>query len=189
MATQVVKDEQELNLDAIESDARQRIAELTEQHARLALDSLSDERLAAEVADIESEVVVAEAELRRVAVARIEAERREREARERAEAEARAGTLAEAKELDAALLASARKFDAAADQLARSAQEHRNTAEQRQRLLHRAGVAQHPWTGVTGIYAAALIAAFSESVLVGEFAAELNGRPERLEDTSDQLTA
>jgi hypothetical protein len=178
------------DLTAIEQDAHARMAKLGEARARLALDALAgDEDAKAELANVESELVATIAELQHADLARSEQERREAVAHAEAERAARARAFGEAKALDAPLLEHARKFDQTAEVLARLASEHRSMSEERQRLLHAAGVAPHPWLSGAGAYQAALVAAFGESVLARECAAELNGKPRRLEDSGDNFTA
>jgi hypothetical protein len=139
--------------------------------------------------DARSERTAAEGALRQVALARAEAERRKVEARQERERRAKAKALAEAKVLNAPLAATARKFDKAADQLARLAQEDRSTAEERQRLLHAAGVAEHPWPGNgVSIYAAAIIEAWDANGGIAAWAQWPGGKPGRLADATDGFT-
>jgi hypothetical protein len=184
--TRVVKPEE---LDRLEADARRKIEEARAVEVRLSYDALSDPAVQQELEDVRSEREAAEDALRTVADARTGAKEREQAAHEQAEAEAKAKALAEAQALDAPLLAAARKYDKAAGQLRRLADEHHLLVEQRQGLLYRAGVAKDEYLNTTGLYFSALIAAIGEGPLAAEIAERLNGKPQRLEDASDHLTA
>jgi hypothetical protein len=90
--------------DAIEADARQRVAELRAQIERMSPESLSDAKVAAEQRDAESQLADAERALVNVERARREVGRRDVDAAERAEAERRATATAEAAKLEPVIL-------------------------------------------------------------------------------------
>lgn len=111
-------------LDLIEQDARGRIARLEDDRGRLSLDALDEharEDVRLELANVESELVAARAELERVGLARGERGRRDAEARESAERDAGAAALVEAAKLAKQLAAQARAVDAAAKKYAAEA--------------------------------------------------------------------
>jgi hypothetical protein len=177
----------DLDLDALEADARQKIEDAEDAEARLSLDALSDPEVANALRDVRSERNAAQDQLRQIALARGESDRRTEVAEREAEAKAKAKALREAKALDATLLATARKYDTAAGQLARLAIEHRQAAEQRQQLLHRAGVAEHPWVSGSAIYGGAIVEAWAAHGMAA-WAAWPGGKTTSLEAASDHFT-
>ncbi len=102
------------DLDAIEAAARAQIGRLEQARARLSLDALRDPDVREEVADIEHQISDAEREIERIALARTEGERRERQAVVDAEAERRAVALKEAEKFHAQRLKAAKAADEAA---------------------------------------------------------------------------
>jgi len=75
-------------LTLLATDAERRLVELREQQQRLSLDALTDEDARQELANVESEISAADAELARIPLAREERQRRDAEAQAQAEAEA-----------------------------------------------------------------------------------------------------
>ena len=106
------------SVEALAADARRRIQELAEARQRLASDAISDEDARQELANVESELAAADAELERMSLARAEGERRDVEARERAEAKRRAAALECARTLQSQREAAALKVDRGAKALA-----------------------------------------------------------------------
>jgi hypothetical protein len=84
MATAITQQEA-IDLDSIEEDARRRIVELTEHRKRLSLDALGDDDAKRELATVESELVSAERLLEQAKLAGDERERRDQETRQQAE--------------------------------------------------------------------------------------------------------
>jgi hypothetical protein len=168
------------DLDAIEVDAEQRLSELREQHQRAAPEALTDPKVAAEVADIESQIAAAQAVIHRVKIARTEQDHRAREAASQAAAEARAKAAREARKLDGKLAEVARRFDEAADALASSMAEHRKLAERRAKLLHAAGLTRDPWAPM-GAYQVALLAGLDRHDCASWLDLRFGGQPVSLE--------
>jgi chromosome segregation ATPase len=102
-------------LDALESDARSRIGELEQEEGRLALDALSDDRLASELADVQSERRSAEDSLRQAALARAEIARRAQQAEDSAESDRVEREMAKARALALEYRECAAKVDAATE--------------------------------------------------------------------------
>jgi len=107
-----------VDLDALSADADAKLAELRPQLARLSLDALTDPTVAAELADVQSEIASAESALAQVALARQEQGRRDSQAAAEAEAQRRAEALDSACVIQVEREAAAASFDAAADALA-----------------------------------------------------------------------
>jgi hypothetical protein len=174
----------EPDLDAIECDARQRIAELTKARARLARNVFTDESVRQELANVESELASAEAVLRYATLARSETDRGAREAAEQREAQARGKAAAQARKLHAKLVEVARAFDGAADELAAKMVEFHSLAERRAKLLHAAGLSRDPWAPM-GAYTVALLAGLDKHGCASWIDFRGGGPPISLEDQCD----
>ena len=99
-------------------DAERRLPELRLERQRLSLDAASDPQLAAELAEVESEVRNCELALERATLAAVERGRRDAESRDRAEAEAREAALQQARSLQSERERAARGIDSGARRLA-----------------------------------------------------------------------
>jgi hypothetical protein len=106
--------EHDVDLDALERDARVHIEELRAQRAHLSAEVLSDPTLASELADVEARLASVEGELGRLELAREELGRRDVVAREQAERDRVAAALAEAERLGGVRAEHGRRVDDAA---------------------------------------------------------------------------
>jgi hypothetical protein len=144
----------DLDLEAVERDAKQRLSELRLQRLRLAPESLTDSRVAAELADVESEIQTCERTLERIPLAREEQERRAAEAAKLAEL--RAPILDEARQLAARREQAARKVDKAAAEYAKALAAWDRLTSEQESVLRRAGrngqaVRPRPWMIESGL--------------------------------------
>lgn len=103
----------ELDLEAVEADAKAKIAELEKAAERLAPEALTDRGVAAELEAVESERRAAELAIEHANAARREIARRDAEAQAQAEAEARAQALERARAIDVERVKAAVAVDAA----------------------------------------------------------------------------
>lgn len=127
------------SLEAIETDARARVVELEASRGRLALDALTDRDAAQELADVESELTAARAEIERVGLARGEQERRQVEAAEQAERQAAEQADADAAALQPAVREAAEAVDRAADVFAAAVAAYRDVRSEQAALMVAAG--------------------------------------------------
>jgi hypothetical protein len=104
--------EQTVDLEALARDAEERLAELRPQVQRLALDALTDPRIASELDDVRSEIASAERAVEQVQLAHAEQGRRALEAAEKAAREAREAAAAREAELSVELDAAGREVEA-----------------------------------------------------------------------------
>jgi hypothetical protein len=125
--------------DAIEQDALANIGQLKERRQAFAPEALTDDAIALEVENIESEIRVAEAVLQRTELARGELARRHAEAQAEAENEARAEALERAKPLDAERLKAAASVDASLRKFAAAVADLRRITTAESAELVRAG--------------------------------------------------
>jgi hypothetical protein len=121
-------------LDALEHDARARVAQLEEQRARLSLDThIGDEHGRAEVRlellSVESELTAARGELERLPLARAEREHRKRDAVQEAEQAARARAAKEVARLEQRLPSAAAEVDAKAAELGKAIAQHADLSD------------------------------------------------------------
>jgi hypothetical protein len=127
----------DLDLDAIEADAKTRLVTLREQRQRLSPAALTDGTVAAEVDSIESEIASAQATLERIPLARLEAVRREEEAKRLAKV--RRPHLDEARRLAVKREEAALAVDAAAKVYAESLRVWDRLTTEQEAVLRRAG--------------------------------------------------
>jgi DNA repair exonuclease SbcCD ATPase subunit len=106
--------------DALEGEVNAKLAALAEARQRLSLDALTDEDARLELANVEDENRAAEAELERLALARTESSRRDREAEEKVERELRQAAAARAAKVEAMLPKLAKKIDSTGAAFARA---------------------------------------------------------------------
>jgi hypothetical protein len=112
-ATAVRQENEVIDLDVLEGDARRRIGELMEVRQRLSLDALTDEDAQRELANVESELAATEGELQRVDLARTESGRRVQEAEREAEAKRQAAAERRVAKLKPEVLKAEQAVDAA----------------------------------------------------------------------------
>lgn len=103
----------DLDLDALRKDARERRDDLLGQRQGLAIDALMDHEVRHALLDVEAALVAVEAELERLDLAETESERRGIEARGAAVRAAREGAIARAAKARAEKMRAAKKVDAA----------------------------------------------------------------------------
>ncbi len=138
-----VTTQEPVDLDALQTDAETRLAELLDQRQRLALDALTDAGVAAELRDVESEIAAAREALERVELARVENARREEEAQTAEQAEYRRECLDRARELQAERERAARSVDSGFTKAAHALRDWDRIATQQWQLLRSAGE-EHP---------------------------------------------
>ena len=137
--TEMVTEDQTVDLDRIEADATARLAELTEQRARLALDALVDADVQAELESVESEVSACEQAIQRVALARGEQGRREQAAAQAAEDERRQAALDRARGLQVERESAVRAIDSGLRKAATAWADYSRVCVDQQRELRAAG--------------------------------------------------
>lgn len=108
----------DVDLEELEASVRVHVEDLTEQRARLSLDSLSDPAVVGELERVEVALQDAQSELERIELARGERGRRQTAATEQAEAERIARARVEADRLQGVRDHLGQSVDAAAQQLA-----------------------------------------------------------------------
>ncbi len=99
------------DLDGLERDAESKLAECEGHEARLALDALTDPKLAEELRGVQRERAAAEGQLRQAKMAREEIARREKQRGRDAAQAVRLAALREAQELQARKRAAAKAAD------------------------------------------------------------------------------
>jgi hypothetical protein len=126
-------------LDAAEQDARSRIEALQRERQALALDSLTDDDARSALASVESELAETAAELERIALARIEAQRREAASRDHEQQEAIAAAMREAASLQGDREKAAARVDRTATAFAEALAAHHDLAARQARALGATG--------------------------------------------------
>jgi hypothetical protein len=128
--------------DAVESEIRARIAQHEQARSRLALDAMTDDAKARELADVEARLAGAQAELARLGLARAESQRREKAELAQAERQARKDRQKRASELQAERQKAAAKIDKTARAFADALAAHQAIA------AAQAGVLDADWQRV-----------------------------------------
>jgi hypothetical protein len=131
--------EQNVDLDAIEAEAREQVDALREDRARLALDGLSDPDAAGELLVVEARLAEAEDALERVGLARRESDRRGVEARSQAERDLQAAALAEGQRLQGERVKAAQAVDQAAEQWVAAVGEYQRVSHEQAAQFRAAG--------------------------------------------------
>jgi len=121
--------------DVVESEIRARIAQHEQARSTLALDALTDDAKARELADVEARLAGAQAELERLGLARAEAQRREKAELKQAERQAREDRQKRASELQADREKAAAKVDRTARAFADALAAHQGIAVAQAQVL------------------------------------------------------
>jgi hypothetical protein len=131
--------EHDVDLDALEREARAHVDELREDRARLALDALSDPDAAGELASCERRLADAEDALERVGLARLERGGRDVEACSQAERDRQTAALAAAGRLQGVRLKAAERVDRAAAEWVAAVVEYLSLSRQQVNEFRAAG--------------------------------------------------
>ncbi len=139
-------DESEDEFSALQRDAEEQIRKLRADRARLALPSLSDPKVHAELLDVESRLHAAKAELERIPLARQESARQAAERIAQEDEKRRLAARAAAEKLLSKRLGVMKNFDEAAQQLAQAVTECEALSVEADQRLQQAG--EQPGAGM-----------------------------------------
>lgn len=128
-----------VDFDALEVATQENIGQLREARQRLALDALGDEDAREELGNVERELADAEAELGRIALARVEDDRRAAAGRQVELDERRQRAFNRAREIQVRRQAAALGVDSAAAAFAHAIGEYASAVREQQAALTEAG--------------------------------------------------
>jgi hypothetical protein len=146
-----------IDLDALRASAEARLEQLREQAQRLSPESFTDDKIAAELADVESEMAAAQTAVDRIDRAHTEEERRAVQGEADAEKARRKQAMVEAGEWDAKKHEAAVAFDQHAKALAEDLSAYAESEMEIVRCMSRAG--RKPlWTPPSAVVSGMLFA-------------------------------